>query len=99
MPIINGMPRCIGGAESSLEITIVCEAPEMSSEKRRADAVSGSGAAPLLTVDQLAERWHTTRGAIYMLRYRGELPRAVRVGRRLLFPLDEVLAWEQRCTA
>jgi predicted DNA-binding transcriptional regulator AlpA len=49
----------------------------------------------LLTTVDLAHRWHTTEQAIYAARYRGECPRAVRVGRRLLFRLADVISWEE----
>ena len=50
----------------------------------------------LLTTVYLAHRWHTTEQAVYAARYRGDCPRAIRVGRRLLFRLADVLAWEER---
>ena len=52
----------------------------------------------LLTTVDLAHRWRTTEQAIYATRYRGECPLAIRVGRRLLFRIVDVLAWEERRT-
>lgn len=52
----------------------------------------------LITTAELADRWRTTEQAIYAARYRGACPRAVRVGRRLLFRLDDVQAWEDSRT-
>lgn len=52
----------------------------------------------LLTTAELAHRWYTTEQAVYAARYRGACPRAARVGRRLLFRLSDVLAWEERRT-
>ena len=49
----------------------------------------------LLTTVDLAHRWHTTEQAIYAARYRGDSPRAIRVGRRLLFRLTDVISWEE----
>jgi predicted DNA-binding transcriptional regulator AlpA len=49
----------------------------------------------LITTAELADRWRTTEQAIYAARYRGACPRAIRVGRRLLFRLEDVEAWEE----
>jgi hypothetical protein len=48
----------------------------------------------LLDINDLAARWRTTPGAIHALRYRGVGPRAFRAGRKLMWRLDDVLAWE-----
>ncbi|MBV8980395.1 MAG: helix-turn-helix domain-containing protein [Acidimicrobiia bacterium] len=51
-------------------------------------------AAPeLLTVDELAEFLRSTPDAVYALRYRGDGPRGVRVGRRVLFRRSDVDDW------
>lgn len=50
----------------------------------------------LLTTIDLARRWRTTEQAIYAARYRGDCPRAIRVGRRLLFRLVDVVFWENQ---
>ncbi len=47
-----------------------------------------------LGVDGLAERWDTTPQVIYGLRYRGQAPPAIRVGRELRWDLAEVERWE-----
>lgn len=47
-----------------------------------------------LTVDDLAERWRTTPKAVHNQRHRGELPPAFRVGRRLLWPVEVIEAFE-----
>lgn len=47
-----------------------------------------------LDVNGLAERWHVDPQVIYGLRYRGEAPPAIRVGRELRFSLLDVEAWE-----
>ena len=49
----------------------------------------------LITTACLARRWHTTEQAIYAARYRGLCPRAIRIGRRLLFRLEDIEAWEE----
>lgn len=55
--------------------------------------VAHDGLRRRLTIEELAERLRTTPTAIYCLRYRGEGPPAVRVGRRLLFDPVEVEEW------
>ncbi len=47
-----------------------------------------------LTTDELAERHRTTPAAVAMRRHRGDSPRGCRSGKRILFPLDGVEAWE-----
>lgn len=49
---------------------------------------------PHLTVPELAERWKTTPGAIYIARHRGKAPRGFRRGAKVLFPLAAVLEFE-----
>ncbi|MGH9067787.1 MAG: hypothetical protein ACRD0J_09910 [Acidimicrobiales bacterium] len=50
----------------------------------------------LLTTADLACRWRTTEQGVYAARYRGDCPPAVHVGRRLLWRLADVEAWESR---
>lgn len=47
-----------------------------------------------LTVEDLAERWHTTPAGVRQLHQRSAGPRAYRIGRRLLFAVEDVAAWE-----
>lgn len=47
-----------------------------------------------LTVQDLAKRWRTTPQAIYNRRHRRQAPRGFRSGRDVLFPLADVLAFE-----
>jgi len=47
----------------------------------------------MLTVEDLAELLRTTPAGIHSLRYRGEGPPAIRVGRRLLFDPEAVRGW------
>jgi predicted DNA-binding transcriptional regulator AlpA len=49
----------------------------------------------LLTTADLAGRWHTSEQAVYAARHRGDCPRAIRIGKRLLFRMSDVLAWEE----
>lgn len=48
----------------------------------------------LLTLAQLADRLNVSPKVIYGLRYRGEAPPAIRVGRELRFRLVDVEQWE-----
>lgn len=50
----------------------------------------------LLTVEELAERYRTAPATVHGWVYKGTAPRSVRVGRRRLFPLADVLAWEEQ---
>lgn len=47
----------------------------------------------LLTVDDMAAFLRTTRHAIYAMVERDQLPRPLRIGRRLLLRRDELLDW------
>ncbi len=49
----------------------------------------------LLTTTDLARRWRTTEQAVYAARHRGDCPGAVKRGRRLLWRLRDVEAWEE----
>ena len=48
-----------------------------------------------LSVEDLAARWKRTAAVIYGLRYRGEAPPAIRIGKELRFRLVDVERWEQ----
>ena len=54
-----------------------------------------SPTAPYLTTHQLADRWCVEPAYVRNLRYRGEAPPALRVGKELRFRLRDVEAWEQ----
>ncbi len=47
-----------------------------------------------LDVAQLAKRWKTTPGAIYIARHRGKAPKGFKRGVKVLFPLAQVLEFE-----
>lgn|GEM_PF-5322513 len=49
---------------------------------------------PTLTVPELAERWKTTPTAIRIRRHRGNAPAGFKSGRRVLFLLSAVEAFE-----
>ena len=49
-----------------------------------------------LTVEELAERERTTPATVRYWIHTGTAPRSLRPGRRRLFPLSEVIKWEQR---
>jgi predicted DNA-binding transcriptional regulator AlpA len=50
--------------------------------------------AEFLSVDELAARYKTDAHTIYNMRYRGDAPPAIKVGRALRFRLEDVEAWE-----
>ncbi|WP_420903304.1 helix-turn-helix domain-containing protein [Streptomyces boncukensis] len=54
---------------------------------------------PHLTVAELAARWRTTEQAIYHRRHRRQLPPAISGGRKLLFPLAAIEAFERDLAA
>jgi len=47
----------------------------------------------LLTAGETAQLLRTTRRAVYTMVDRGRIPGATRIGRRLLFRRDDLLAW------
>jgi predicted DNA-binding transcriptional regulator AlpA len=49
---------------------------------------------PLLTTADLAHRWQTTEQAVYAARHRGDCPRAIRQGKRLLWRIKDIEEWE-----
>jgi hypothetical protein len=49
----------------------------------------------LLTTADLARRWRTTEQALYAARHRGDCPRAVKCGRRLLWRVRDIESWEE----
>jgi predicted DNA-binding transcriptional regulator AlpA len=51
--------------------------------------------AEFLGVRQLKERWGVTEKVIYGMRYRGEGPPAMLIGRELRWRLSDVQAWEE----
>lgn len=50
---------------------------------------------PFLSTEELAERWHTTPAGVLNLRHRGDGPRGYRLGRRVLYRLADVVAFEE----
>lgn len=52
-----------------------------------------------VTVPEMADLLRKTRGAIYAMTARGQLPGVVRVGRGVLFHRQSVLDWLDRKTA
>jgi hypothetical protein len=58
-------------------------------------APGGTTGRTFLTSDQLAERHHRTTKGVLQDHYRGIGPRAHKIGKRLLFDLVDVEAWEE----
>jgi excisionase family DNA binding protein len=55
--------------------------------------------APVLTAQEVADLYlRTTRKAVYALVQKGQVPGALRIGRRLLFRRDMLLAWISKQT-
>ncbi|UOX85318.1 helix-turn-helix domain-containing protein [Amycolatopsis sp. FBCC-B4732] len=52
--------------------------------------------AKFLTLPEVADRYRTTAATIRYWRSSGYGPKAVKVGRRVLFPLSELEAFDQR---
>jgi excisionase family DNA binding protein len=51
----------------------------------------------LLSADEVAELLRTSRRAVYTMLERGQLPGAVRIGRRVLFRSDDLVGWLAEC--
>ena len=47
----------------------------------------------LLTISEVASALRTTRKSTYAMIARGQLPRVVRIGRRVLVHADELVDW------
>jgi len=47
----------------------------------------------MLSIKQFVKHFNVSRGTLYRLWDRGEGPRTVRVGRRVLIPLDRAYEW------
>lgn len=70
------------------------ETPSVHGPAARGGGVSGlADLPPLLTPAEAAGLLRTSKGAIYAMVERAQLPGAVRVGRRLLIRRDDLLAW------
>jgi|JI10StandDraft_1071094.scaffolds.fasta_scaffold801470_2 hypothetical protein len=52
-------------------------------------------AAVFLTTKDIAARWRTTPKGFAQLRHRGLVPAAVKIGGRLLYRLEDVIAFEE----
>lgn len=50
---------------------------------------------PHLTTDQAAQRLHMSKGGLANMRSYGGGPRYMKIGRRVLYPVDEIERWER----
>ena len=50
---------------------------------------------PLLTTDEVADRYRTSSATVRYWRHVGEGPTGTKFGRRVLYALSDVLAWEK----
>jgi hypothetical protein len=48
-----------------------------------------------LTTEEVAERYRTVSGTVRYWRYIGKGPKGIKVGRQVLYALDEVERWER----
>ena len=64
-------------------------------ERRSGGRGSVSDSDTFLSVEDLAARWQRATSVVYGLRYRGECPPAIRIGRELRFRLSDIEAWEE----
>jgi len=53
---------------------------------------------PLLTTDQLAERWTCPLATGYAMNHKGTGPRRIRIGKHVRYRLSDVVAWENAQT-
>ena len=58
-----------------------------------ASSTSLNGTGPILTAEQLAERWQVKTQHVYRLAREGDLP-TVRIGRYYRFRLSSIEQWE-----
>lgn len=49
----------------------------------------------LLNPDQLGDRWGKTRQALANMRFRGDGPAFVKIGRSIFYRVEDVLAFEE----
>ena len=49
---------------------------------------------PYLSTEDLAERWRTSRDGVLLQRHRGLLRPATRIGKRVLWLVDDIERWE-----
>lgn len=47
-----------------------------------------------LTIEELAERWKMAPGSLSNWRVKGKGPKYVKAGKTILYPVNEVEAWE-----
>jgi excisionase family DNA binding protein len=63
-------------------------------DSANSDASRRAPALPtLLTIDDVARVLRTSRGAVYAMAARGQLPGLTRIGRRVLIRADALLDW------
>ncbi|MEX5711781.1 helix-turn-helix domain-containing protein [Parafrankia sp. FMc6] len=67
--------------------------------RRRLEGLAVAPAGPLRTATETAEQLRITVSALYSMRHRGQGPRGIRQGRRLLFAQSEIDAYIARLYA
>lgn len=56
------------------------------------------GTTRCLTIDELAVRWSMHRGSLCNWRVKGKGPKFIKIGKMVLYPVDEVEAFEKQNT-
>ena len=51
---------------------------------------------PWLTGEEVAERLHIEPPTLHTWRYKGTAPKGTKIGRRILYRLSDVIAWEHQ---
>ncbi|MFI9537476.1 helix-turn-helix domain-containing protein [Nocardia fusca] len=51
---------------------------------------------PHLTIDELSQRWGKPRQSLAQWRYLGKGPAYLRIGRKVLYPLESVVEFERQ---
>lgn len=57
--------------------------------------VNNNTESPVLSVDELAQRYGLTRSTVYSWMQSGTAPKSLKIGRYIRFRLTDVLSWEQ----
>ena len=60
--------------------------------------MEGKSVDDLLTPDQLGNRWGKSRAALAQMRYRGDGPQFVKIGKSVFYRVEDVLDFEEANT-
>jgi predicted DNA-binding transcriptional regulator AlpA len=98
LPLTTGGPfgtlAMLGSDVVEVEVAMVTvKRPGRPTTGAGTPGVGAATVSPLMTADELAGWLHCSRRAVYDRVYRGQLPGMVRVGRRVYFLRESVLAF------